>query len=81
VTDRPRRRLRAALASHQAPAPADAERLWEVEAEPLYPPAPEARQRLRFRAAGLAGVASALSELEREARLPLQRIASARVVA
>jgi len=80
MTDRQRHRLRAALASHQAPSPPEPERLWEVEAEPLYPPVPEARQRLRFRAAGLAGVAEALSELEREARLPLLRIASARVV-
>ena len=78
--DRYRRLLRSALASHQRPAPREPERLWEVEAEPLYPPDPEARQRLRFRAAGLAGVAAALSELEREAQLPLQRIASARVV-
>ena len=81
MTDRRTRRLRAALASHQLPGPPEPERLWEVEAEPLYPPAPDARQRLRFRASGLAGVAAALSELEREARLPMLRIASARVVA
>lgn len=81
MTDRFRRRLRAAIASHQPPAPPEPERLWEVEAEPLYPPNPSARQRLRFRASGIAGVAGALAELEREARLPLQRIASARVVA
>lgn len=81
TTDRHRHRLRVALASHQPPAAPEPERLWEVEAEPLYPPAPEARQRLRFRASGLKGVAAALSELEREACLPLLRIASAHVVA
>ncbi len=78
--DRYRDRLRAALASHQPPAAPEPERLWEVEAEPLYPPDPAARQRLRFRAAGLSGVAAALFELERDACLPRLRIAAVRVV-